>query len=294
MPDGARPSPDAHLQCAATRRAPERGDLLHPQGSPGSHRIVALPLQRDPPTWQPGIPAAGAGDDRHAKLAARLRYAPPAAQLGRKTGNALTFDLDQSTGAGQEFNLQACPSSHTVPRRRWGRRFCSSLRRRSCCRPSWVDCPYLDPAVQATAVGRPSAKILQCRPGASGFCQRGLPQPCQRPASRVASGYEIFERGFPCPSSGVEGCCKYYPENACHLRDLPGRGAGIPGDKVPQAVTSVFDTSQSGIPVQLWRNASSQTSLAISAALWRLDRAGHRRRVGPPYPVLRFTPGHSG
>ena len=55
----------------------------------------------DPPTWQPRIPAAGPGDDRHAKLAARLRYAPPATQLGRETRNALTFNLDQSTGAGQ-------------------------------------------------------------------------------------------------------------------------------------------------------------------------------------------------
>ena len=27
--------------------------------------------------------------------------APPATQLGRETGNALTFDLDQPTGAGQ-------------------------------------------------------------------------------------------------------------------------------------------------------------------------------------------------
>ena len=88
------------LQRAATRRAPERGDILHPEGSPGSHRIVAVPLQRDPPTWQPGIPAAGPGDDHHAKLAARLRYAPPATQLGRETRNALTFNLDQSTGAG--------------------------------------------------------------------------------------------------------------------------------------------------------------------------------------------------
>ena len=33
------------LQRPAARRAPERGDLLHPQGSPGSHRIVAAPLQ---------------------------------------------------------------------------------------------------------------------------------------------------------------------------------------------------------------------------------------------------------
>ena len=40
-------------------------------------------------------------DDHHAKLAARLRYAPPATQLGRKTRNALTFETDQSVGAGQ-------------------------------------------------------------------------------------------------------------------------------------------------------------------------------------------------
>ena len=93
------------LQCPAARRAPERGDLLHPEGSPGSHRIVAVPLQRDPPTWQPGIPAAGSGDDHHAKLAARLRYAPPVTQLGRETRNALTFDLDHSTGAGQSGRM---------------------------------------------------------------------------------------------------------------------------------------------------------------------------------------------
>ena len=90
------------LQCPAARRAPERGDLLHPEGSPGSHRIVAAPLQRRTSTQQPGIPAAGPGDDRHAKLAARLRYAPPATQLGRGTRDALTFDLDHSTGAGQD------------------------------------------------------------------------------------------------------------------------------------------------------------------------------------------------
>ena len=62
--------------------------------------LRAVPLQRDPPTWQPGIPAAGSGGDRHAKLAARLRYAPPAIRLGRQTANALTFNLDQSLGAG--------------------------------------------------------------------------------------------------------------------------------------------------------------------------------------------------
>ena len=89
------------FQCPTARRAPERGDILHSEGSPGSHRIVAVPLQRDPPTWQPGIPAAGPRDDCLAKLAARLRYAPPATQLGRGSRNALTFNLDESPGAGQ-------------------------------------------------------------------------------------------------------------------------------------------------------------------------------------------------
>ena len=39
------------LQRAAARRAPERRDLLHPERSPGSHRILAAPLQRRTPTW---------------------------------------------------------------------------------------------------------------------------------------------------------------------------------------------------------------------------------------------------
>ncbi len=53
------------------------------------------------PSGTGGPPAAGTRDDRHAKLAARLRYAPPAIQLGRETVNALTFEVDQSPGAGQ-------------------------------------------------------------------------------------------------------------------------------------------------------------------------------------------------
>ena len=77
------------------------GDFLHSQGSPGSHRILAAPLQRRAPAQQPGIPAAGPRNDRHAKLAARFRYAPPVTQLGGETVNALTSKLDQSTGAGQ-------------------------------------------------------------------------------------------------------------------------------------------------------------------------------------------------
>ena len=48
------------------------------------------------------LPAAGPGNDRPAKLAARLRSAPPTIQLGGETVNALTFKLVQSTGAGHE------------------------------------------------------------------------------------------------------------------------------------------------------------------------------------------------
>ena len=59
------------------------------------------------PTWQLGIPAAGPGNDHYAKLAARLRYAPPVTQLGRETANALTFQPDQSPGAGQQSNRSA-------------------------------------------------------------------------------------------------------------------------------------------------------------------------------------------
>ena len=93
----------------ATSRASMRGfaasawtqNFLHPQGSPGSHRSLAAPLQYHPPTRQSGIPAADPGNDRHAKPAARLRSNPPATQLGGETVNVLTFKLDKSPGAGQ-------------------------------------------------------------------------------------------------------------------------------------------------------------------------------------------------
>ena len=62
--------------------------------------FLAAPFQRHPPAQQPGIPAAGPGNDRRAKLAARLRCAPPTIQLGGETVNALTFEPDQSPGAG--------------------------------------------------------------------------------------------------------------------------------------------------------------------------------------------------
>ena len=55
------------------------------------------------PTWQPGIPAAGPGNDRLAMLAARLRCAPPVPQLGGETLHALTFNLDQSPRAGHDW-----------------------------------------------------------------------------------------------------------------------------------------------------------------------------------------------
>ena len=55
-------------------------------------------LQVDGYTGYNRLPAAGPGNDRPAKLATRLRSAPPTIQLGGETVNALTFKLDQSTG----------------------------------------------------------------------------------------------------------------------------------------------------------------------------------------------------
>ena len=46
-------------------------------------------------------PAAGARNERHAKLDGRLSVAEQGALLGRETINALTFKLDESVGAGQ-------------------------------------------------------------------------------------------------------------------------------------------------------------------------------------------------
>ena len=109
------------LQRAAARRTPEWGDLLHPQRGPGSHRSLAAPLQCRTPTWQPGIPAAGTGNDHLAKLAARLRSAPPATQLGGETAHALTFKLDQSVGAGHRRSRHRRGGGGRTASRRQGR-----------------------------------------------------------------------------------------------------------------------------------------------------------------------------
>ena len=44
----------------------------------------------------------------------RIRYAPPATQLGRETLNALTFELDKSTGAGQPLPASIAVSMHAA------------------------------------------------------------------------------------------------------------------------------------------------------------------------------------
>jgi hypothetical protein len=43
----------------------------------------------------------GSKPDRSAKLAVRLRSAPPTIQIGGEATHALTFNLDQSLGADQ-------------------------------------------------------------------------------------------------------------------------------------------------------------------------------------------------
>ena len=107
------PRENDYIESFNARRAPERRDLLHPQGSPGSHRILAAALQRRAATQQPGIPAAGSRNKHRAKLVARLRYAPPVTQLGRKTINVLTFKPDHSVGPVKP-NAKSIPYVVTV------------------------------------------------------------------------------------------------------------------------------------------------------------------------------------
>ena len=98
----------------ATARASMRGfaasawtqNLLHPLGSPGSHRSLAAPLQYHPPTRQPGIPAAAPGNDRHAKPAARLHSAGhPAWRRNRQRTNIQT---GQVTGGRSTMLEEIC------------------------------------------------------------------------------------------------------------------------------------------------------------------------------------------
>ncbi|MCR9073233.1 MAG: hypothetical protein NXI18_16095, partial [Alphaproteobacteria bacterium] len=77
------------------------------------------------------IPATGPGDDHPAKLAVRLRSATPVAQLGAETAYALTFNPDQSAGAGQIVRLFPKRDTVIVQLSDWasdGYRFCKSIK----------------------------------------------------------------------------------------------------------------------------------------------------------------------
>ena len=50
---------------------------------------------------------ARAGDDRHTRLAAWLRFALPGSQLGGEIVNALTSEPDRSPGANQSRSCRA-------------------------------------------------------------------------------------------------------------------------------------------------------------------------------------------
>ena len=95
------PRENDYIESFNARRAPERRDLhtlkealvlieswrrhynaVRPHGSLG---------------YRPPAPE----NNHRAKMVARLRYAPPVTQLGRKTINVLTFKPDHSVGAGQ-------------------------------------------------------------------------------------------------------------------------------------------------------------------------------------------------
>ena len=73
-------------------------------GPPRLGALTAFP--EAPPALQLGVPTTCPGSDHSAELATRLRYAPPADQLGGETINALTFQLDHSVGAGHEHGIR--------------------------------------------------------------------------------------------------------------------------------------------------------------------------------------------
>ena len=97
---GTAPSMAHRAQAMPALSTTSRTRTRRPLQGCHGYRIVRVPVlwavsrsvvQRRTPAQQPGIPTASPGDDRHAKLAARLRCAPPAAQLGRQTRNALVM-----------------------------------------------------------------------------------------------------------------------------------------------------------------------------------------------------------
>ena len=117
-----RPGERLHreLQCAATRRTPQWGTLQHPQGSPGSHRSLAAPLQRDPPTWQPGTPTPDTGTDRYASILNNELY------RGRIIYGRRRFVRDPQTGKRRvrltpesEWTVQEAPALRIVDETLW-------------------------------------------------------------------------------------------------------------------------------------------------------------------------------
>jgi hypothetical protein len=74
------------LQRPVPGRAFERRNILQPQRSTDRHRAMAAALQHEAATFSPWIQTAGT-----------RKHHPN----GGKTDDALTFKLDQSTGAGQ-------------------------------------------------------------------------------------------------------------------------------------------------------------------------------------------------
>ncbi len=98
-PAGIPPGERIHrkLPRTAAGRAPERGDLPHPEGGPDSHRIPAPSRQRRASAQQLGIPTPSPGND-HARLAG---------QTGGEAAHARTFALDPSMGADHRCSSSA-------------------------------------------------------------------------------------------------------------------------------------------------------------------------------------------
>ena len=91
------------LQLEAPRRAAQRRNLLHAEGSQDRHRRLAAPLQHGPAALVARLQAARPGGRAMAGFATRTSFAGHPSR-GAKARHALTFKSDHLSGAGPRAN----------------------------------------------------------------------------------------------------------------------------------------------------------------------------------------------
>ena len=142
--------------------------------------------------------------------------------------------------------------------------------------PLGLNCAYLDPAVKPLL----SAAFPKAPPMSAWNAWASSERPTAAlTTSRISSCEWVrdFRATFPPVLHQALGMLPYDREDARHPHDLPGRGAGISGDKVLADCRVRLRYISTGHTCSVWRNAGSPTSLANLQRFGCVDRAGHRR-----------------